>query len=79
MRSSYAYILASKRNGTLYVGSTSDLIRRVWEHKSNVIPTSFTAQYNVHMLVYYEIHSTYLDAARREARSKIGVGSGNSI
>jgi len=70
MRSSYAYILASKRNGTLYVGSTSDLIKRVWEHKNNVIPSSFTAQYNVHMLVYYEIHSTYLEAARREARFK---------
>jgi putative endonuclease len=59
-------MLASKRNGTLYVGSTSDLIRRIWEHKKkNVIPSGFTAQYNVHMLVYYEIHSTYLEAARR--------------
>jgi putative endonuclease len=59
MKISYTYILASKRNGTLYVGSTSDLIRRVWEHKNHVIPSSFTAKYNVHMLVYYEIHDTY--------------------
>jgi putative endonuclease len=42
---SYVYILSSQRNGTLYVGSASDLIKRVWEHKSNVIPSSFTAQY----------------------------------
>ena len=39
-------------NGTLYVGSTSDRIKRVWEHKNKVIPSRFTAQYNVHMLVY---------------------------
>ena len=48
---SYVYILSNQRNGTLYVGSTSDLIKRVWEHKSNVIPSSFTAQHNVHILV----------------------------
>lgn len=61
--------MASKRNGTLYVGSTSDLIKRVWEHKDKVIP-GFTARYNVHMLVYYETLSTYLEAARREKRFK---------
>lgn len=64
MRPSYVYILASKRNGTLYVGSTSDLIKRVWEHKNNALP-GFTAKYNVHMLVYYESHGTYVEAARR--------------
>jgi len=42
----YVYMLASKRNGTLYVDSTSDLIKRVWEHKDKVVP-GFTAQYNV--------------------------------
>lgn len=68
--SSFAYILASQRNGTLYVGSTSNLIKRVWEHKTKAIPNSFTAQYNVHMLVYYEVHCTYLGAARRESRFK---------
>ena len=69
MRSFYAYIMASKRNGTLYVGSTSDLIKRVWEHKNKVIP-GFTAQYNVNILVYYEVHETYIEAARREKRFK---------
>lgn len=52
--------MASKRNGTLYVGSTFDLIKRGWEHKNKVIP-GFTAQYNVQMLVYYETHSTYIN------------------
>ncbi|HEM0492718.1 TPA: GIY-YIG nuclease family protein, partial [Legionella pneumophila] len=63
MKSFYAYIMASKRNGTLYVGSTSDLIKRVWEHKNKVIP-GFSARYNVHILVYYEVHETYIEAAR---------------
>ncbi|MDW8941986.1 GIY-YIG nuclease family protein, partial [Legionella pneumophila] len=69
MKSFYAYIMASKRNGTLYVGSTSDLIKRVWEHKNKVIP-GFSARYNVHILVYYEVHETYIEAARREKRFK---------
>ncbi len=61
--------MASKRNGTLYVGSTFDLIKRVREHKNKVIP-GVTAQHNVHMLVYYETHSTYIEAARCEKRFK---------
>ena len=69
MKVFYVYMMASKRNGTLYVGSTSDLIKRVWEHKAKVIP-GFTAQYNVHLLVYYETHSMYVEAARREKRLK---------
>ncbi|SKA17022.1 GIY-YIG nuclease superfamily protein [Legionella maceachernii] len=69
MRSAYVYILASRPNGTLYVGSTSDIIKRTWEHKNKVIP-GFTAQYNVHMLVYYEAHELYVEAARREKRFK---------
>ncbi|MFA5959276.1 MAG: GIY-YIG nuclease family protein [Tatlockia sp.] len=69
MKSFYTYIMASGRNGTLYAGSTSDLIKRTWEHKNNVIP-GFTAKYNVHILVYYEIHATYIEAARREKRFK---------
>jgi putative endonuclease len=47
----YVYILASRRNGTLYVGVTSDLIKRVWEHK-NKLAEGFTEQYDVHKLVY---------------------------
>lgn len=69
MRSFYTYIMASKRNGTLYVGSASDLTKRVWEHKNKVI-RGFTARHNVHILVYYEIHETYAEAARREKRFK---------
>ena len=63
------YILASQRNGTLYVGSTLDIIKRTWEHKNKIIP-GFTAKYNVHMLVYYEVHELYVEAARREKRFK---------
>jgi putative endonuclease len=51
MRAFYVYIMASKRNGTLYVGSTTDLIQRVWAHKNKVIK-GFTEQYNVIKLVY---------------------------
>ena len=69
MKSFYVYIMASSKNGTLYTGSTSDLIKRVWEHKNKVVP-GFTAKYNVHMLVYYEVHATYVEAARREKRFK---------
>ena len=69
MKSFYVYIMASGRNGTLYVGSTSDLIKRAWEHKNKVIP-GFTARYNVHILVYYEVYETYVEAARREKRFK---------
>jgi putative endonuclease len=68
MHPSYVYILASQRNGT-YVGSTSDIIKRTWEHKNKVIP-SFTAKYDVNMLVYYEMHELYIEAARREKRFK---------
>lgn len=62
--------MASQRNGRLYVDSTSDLIKHIWENKNNVIPESFTAQYNVHMLVYYEIHGAYMEAAHCEQRFK---------
>ena len=67
--SCYVYILASQRNGTLYVGSTSDLIKRVWEHKNKVVP-GFTSKYQVHQLVYYEVHQTIIEAVRREKRFK---------
>ena len=57
----YVYIMASSRNGTLYTGMTSDLMQRVWEHKTNVVE-SFTSQYNIHTLVYYEQHSDVMQA-----------------
>ncbi len=63
------YILASKYNGTLYIGMTSDLVKRVWEHKSKFV-SGFTAQYNVTKLVYYEIFNDIQLAAAREKRLK---------
>ncbi len=63
------YILASKRNGTLYTGVTSDLVKRVWEHKSDLVQ-GFTRRYGVHMLVYFELHDTMLAAIQREKQIK---------
>ena len=51
----FAYILASRRNGTLYIGMTDNLTRRVWEHRAGVVP-GFTRKYGVKMLVWYEVH-----------------------
>jgi putative endonuclease len=65
----FVYLLSSKPNGTLYVGSTSDLMRRVWEHKNKAIP-GFTAQYGVDRLVWYEMHESLSAAAQRERRIK---------
>jgi putative endonuclease len=59
------YILASKRNGTLYTGVTSDLVKRIWEHKNDIIE-GFTKKYNVHILVWYEMHETMESAIYRE-------------
>jgi putative endonuclease len=63
------YILASKRNGTLYVGVTSNLVKRVWEHKNNVVE-GFTKQYDVHRLAWYEQHTTMESAIAREKALK---------
>lgn len=63
------YILASQRNGTLYLGVTSDLIKRVWQHK-NDLAEGFTQKYQVHLLVYYELHQSMPDAIRREKQLK---------
>ena len=59
------YILANKRNGTLYVGVTSDLPKRIWEHKSRVVD-GFTKKYGVDMLVWYEADHTMESAIQRE-------------
>jgi putative endonuclease len=63
------YILASKRNGTLYVGVTSDIARRAWQHRSNVVG-GFVRDYGVHRLVVVEFHETIADAILREKRIK---------
>lgn len=69
MRQYYVYLLASKRNGTLYIGVTNNLARRVWEHKNNVVE-GFTQKYNVHQLVYYEITTDVDGAITREKQLK---------
>ncbi len=63
------YMLASKRNGTLYTGVTSNLLKRVWEHKNNLIE-SFSSKYGVHTLVWYELHDTMESAIHREKAIK---------
>lgn len=63
------YILASRRNGTLYTGVTSDLVKRAWEHRNNLVE-GFTRRYGVHLLVYYELHGEMLAAIEREKRIK---------
>jgi putative endonuclease len=65
----YAYILASKRNGTLYIGVTSDLARRAWEHREGMLP-GFTKKYGVKLLVYYETFDDVDAAIHRETRLK---------
>jgi putative endonuclease len=63
------YILASKPRGTLYVGVTNDLVRRVAEHRDGMVP-GFTKTYNVKMLVYFEEHEIVLEAIKREKQIK---------
>jgi len=65
----YVYMLASRMYGTLYIGSTPDLIRRTWEHKTKAIP-GFTAKYGVDQLVWFEAHETMAAAAMRERQLK---------
>jgi putative endonuclease len=64
-RQFYVYILASRRNGTLFTGITGDLAKRVWQHKNNVID-GFTSRYDVHRLVWYETHQDVNAAIHRE-------------
>jgi putative endonuclease len=65
----YVYMLASRRNGTLYISVTSDLIKRVWQHKNKLIE-GFTEKYDVNKLVYYEHFLDAEDAIKREKRLK---------
>jgi len=70
MKNYYVYILASNRNGTLYIGITSNLVRRIWKHKEKLHSKSFTAKYKVDKLVYYEEYQDVGLAIRREKRLK---------
>ncbi|MCZ6450034.1 MAG: GIY-YIG nuclease family protein [Deltaproteobacteria bacterium] len=63
------YILSSKRNGTLYIGVTSNLQKRTWEQKNNLVE-GFTKKYGVHRLVYYELHEDMVEAIKREKQMK---------
>ena len=69
MKQPCVYILASRKNGTLYTGVTSDLAKRLWEHK-NDLGEGFTKRYNVHMLVWYEPHEEMESAIAREKAIK---------
>lgn len=63
------YILASRHNGTLYIGVTSDLVKRVWQHRNDLVE-GFTKKYGVHTLVYYELHGSMSEVLQRERRLK---------
>jgi predicted GIY-YIG superfamily endonuclease len=65
------YIMASRRNGTLYVGVTSNLLQRVWLHRTGAA-RGFTLRYGCKMLVWYELHATMIDAITREKQIKGG-------
>ena len=69
MKQPCVYILASKRNGTLYTGVTSNLLQRVWQHKNDFVD-GFTKRYGVHTLVWYESHETMEGAIMREKAIK---------
>lgn len=62
-------MMASRRNGTIYIGSTTNLPRRVWEHRNDVVP-GFTRKYGCHLLVWYEVHEDLEEARFREKRMK---------
>jgi len=70
MRKGYVYLMASKRNGTTYLGVTTDLPRRVWEHQTNHDPECFTATNAVHMLVWFEDYDLIVEAIQREKTMK---------
>ncbi|MGB5528925.1 MAG: GIY-YIG nuclease family protein [Ignavibacteriaceae bacterium] len=69
MKQYLLYIMASKKNGTLYIGVTNNLVRRVYEHKEGLIE-GFTKKYNVKYLVYYEVYNDMYEAIKREKAMK---------
>ena len=71
MKRAYVYILSNKRNGTLYVGVISNLVKRIFEHKEKVV-NGFSAKYNLDLLVYYEEWWNIEEAIQREKQLKAG-------
>ncbi len=71
MKQPCVYIMAIKRNGTLYVGVTSDLLKRAYEHREGLVP-GFSSKYGCKILVWYEQHDTMVDAITREKQIKAG-------
>jgi putative endonuclease len=71
MKQPCVYIVANKRHGTLYTGVTSDLPRRAYQHREGLVK-GFTAKYGCNVLVWYEVHSTMIDAITREKQIKAG-------
>ena len=71
MKQPCVYLLANRPNGTLYVGVTSDLVKRVWQHKNDVLD-GFSHKYQVHKLVWFEQHATMEAAIAREKQLKAG-------
>jgi putative endonuclease len=69
MKQPCVYILANKPRGTLYIGVTSDLVTRIWQHKNDLV-NGFSEKYAVHLLVYYELHETMPEAIQREKQLK---------
>jgi putative endonuclease len=69
MNVSYVYIVSNKRNGTLYIGVTSDIKKRIWQHKEKVAD-GFSKKYDLNLLVWYEVHRSIEEAILREKQIK---------